>query len=419
MSKPTLVIGAGICGVSTAIWLRRLGYDVLLIDKAKPGMGASFGNAGLLAQWAIVPVTEPSLWKQIPRYLIDPKSPFFVKWSYMPKLFPWLIKYLKNANAEMAQKTTDALLPLLMDSVLQHKVLTQGTSASSWIAESKFSYAYRDKASFEKDAFGWACKKDAGMVPEIITGSDVQDVEPICGPAIQCLAVLSGQGHIINPFGYVNELARVFDVLGGTFIQSDVKDFEQETGKIKAVLTDKGRFECDKIVVTAGIWSKTLMAKLGLNVPLESERGYHVMYKNPSEMPKNPMMMTTGKFAVTPMEQGLRCAGTVELGGIKLGPSKSPIKLLRHRVAEAFPKMSYDKTEEWMGFRPSTPDSLPLIGQLGHSGIYTAFGHQHVGLTAGPKTGRLIADLIAKRTPNIDMSPYDPKRYAKGKSFIN
>ena len=411
MTKPIIVIGAGICGVSTALWLRRSGHNVIMIDKAEPGMGASHGNAGLLAQWAIVPVAEPSLWKQIPKHLIDPMSPLFVKWRYMPKLFPWLVEFLKNANMDMARKTTDALVPLLTDSVLQHKVLTKGTSAQSWIADSNFSYAYRDKTTFKKDSYSWACKKEVGMIPEIITGSDVQDVEPICGAAIKCLAVLSGQGHILDPLGYVSELAKVFGDLGGTLIQTDVQDFEREADKISAVLTGQGRFECDRVVVTAGIWSKFLMEKLGLNVPLETERGYHVMYKNPSQMPKNPMMITTGKFGVTPMTEGLRCAGTVELGGIHFGPSKAPIKLLRRRVVEAFPDMTYESTEEWMGFRPSTPDCLPLIGQLGQSGIYTAFGHQHVGMTAGPKTGRLIADIIDKRTPNIDMSPYDPERY--------
>ncbi len=412
MSKPIIVIGAGICGMSTALWLRRFGHNVILMDKAKPGMGASYGNAGLLAQWAIVPITEPSLWKQIPKHLIDPMSPLFVKWRYLPTLLPWLVEFLRNANANKALKTKDALVPLLTDSVLQHKVLTEGTSAQSWIADSKFSYAYRDKTSFEKDTFSWACKKEAGMVPDVITGLDVQDVEPICGPAIKCLAVLSGQGHVLSPHIYVSKLAEVFQNLGGTFIQTDVQDFEKNMDKISAVLTDQGRFACDKIVVTAGIWSKPLMGKLGLNVPLETERGYHVVYKNPSQTPENPMMITTGKFAVTPMTDGLRCAGTVELGGITLGPSEAPIKMLRRRVAEVFPNMTYECTEEWMGFRPSTPDSLPLIGELDHSGIFTAFGHQHVGMTAGPKTGRLIADMIDKRTPNIDMSPYDPVRYA-------
>lgn len=412
MSKPIIIIGAGICGVSAALWLQRSGHDVILMDKSKPGMGASYGNAGLLAQWAIVPVTEPGLWGKIPRYLFDPMSPLFMKWRYLPKILPWLAEFLPKANAASAKATTDALIPIVLDSVEQHKALTNGTSAQNWIAESKFSYAYRDIKGFEKDAYGWACKEAAGLIPEVITGANVQDHEPICGPAIQCLAVLSGQGHILNPLGYITELCALFIDLGGRFIQTDVQDFERTGEKISAVFTDQGRFDCDRIVVTAGIWSKPLMAKLGLKVPLETERGYHVMFKNPSELPKNPMMMTTGKFGVTPMAEGLRCAGTVEFGGIRLGPSKAPIRLLRHRVTEAFPNLTYESTEEWLGFRPSTPDSLPLIGEIGQSGIFTAFGHQHIGLTAGPKTGRLIADIIDKRSPNIDMSPYDPGRYA-------
>ena len=412
MSKPIVVIGAGICGAACALWLRRSGHDVLLLDKSEPGMGASYGNAGLLAQWAIVPMNEPGIWKNLPRYLIDPMSPLFVKWRYLPQLAPWLVEFLKNARSTTSNRTSEALVPLLSDAVEQHKSLTEGTKSQTWIADSKFSYAYRNRDSFDADAFGWALKADAGMIPEVLTGPQVQEEEPICGPMIQCLAVLNGQGHILNPLGYVRSLVDAFEEMGGRYLQADVLDFERDGKKVRAVITDKGRIECDKAVLTAGIWSKPLMAKLGLKVPLETERGYHVMYKAPSEMPRNPMMMTIGKFGVTPMSEGLRCAGTVELGGIKIGPSKAPIRLIRRRVAEVFPNLTYQSSEEWMGFRPSTPDSLPLIGEIAQSGIYTAFGHQHVGLTAGAKTGRLISDLIAQRLPNMDMSPYDPNRYA-------
>ena len=210
--KPVIVIGAGICGISTAIWLQRSNCDVLLLDKAEPGKGASYGNAGLLAQWAIVPVNEPSIWKQIPRYLIDPMSPLFLKWSYLPKLTPWLIKFLQNANSSNSSRTIEALIPLLTDSVQQHKSLTSGTAAANWIADSKFSYAYRSVEDFHKDSFGWACKKKIGMVPEVFTGNLVREVEPICGSFIDCLAVISGQGHITNPLGYISELMKVFSV---------------------------------------------------------------------------------------------------------------------------------------------------------------------------------------------------------------
>ena len=411
MSKPVVVIGAGICGTACALWLRRSGHEVLLLDKSEPGMGASYGNAGLLAQWAFIPVNEPSIWKNIPRYLIDPMSPLFVKWRYLPQLTPWLIAFLKNATSIRSNRTSEALVPLVSDAVEQHKSLTEGTKAQNWIADSKFSYAYRNRTAFEQDAAGWAIKSAAGMKPDVLTGHEVQDEEPIFGPMIQCLAVLKGQGHILNPHGYVQSLVNAFEDVGGKYRKADVLDFERNGDKLTAVITNTGRIECDKAVLTAGILSKSLTAKLGLKVPLEAERGYHVMYKFPSETPRNPMMMTIGKFAVTPMAEGLRCAGTVELGGIKLGPSKAPIRLIRRRVSEVFPNLTYENSEEWMGVRPSTPDSLPLIGEIAQSGIYTAFGHQHVGLTAGAKTGRLISDIVSQRMPNIDMSPYDPNRY--------
>jgi D-amino-acid dehydrogenase len=293
----------------------------------------------------------------------------------------------------------------------QHKSLVRGTDLEHWVTDSKFSYAYRSKAHFDADAYTWGLKKIAGFEPTVITGAEVQGCEPILGPAIQCLAVLEGQGHILNPGQYIAELAKYFTKNGGKFIRAEVLDLHKKDGRISHIDTDKGSFECSHAVITAGIWSKDLMKKLGLKVPLETERGYHVVFENPSEMPRNPMMITSGKFGVNPMDMGLRCAGTVELGDHHAGPSDAPIRFLMKHAKEVFPNLTYSGTQEWMGFRPSTPDSLPLIGELGGSRIYTGFGHQHVGLTAGPKTGRLIAQLIDGHTPNIDMSPYAPARY--------
>jgi glycine/D-amino acid oxidase-like deaminating enzyme len=408
---PIIIIGAGMCGVSTAIWLQRLGHAVILIDKGLPGMGASFGNAGLLAQWAVAPVTSPTLWREASKYLMDPNSPLFMKWSYFPKLIPWLAKYLSHANDAATRRIVSSQIPLVCDAVDQHKSLVRGTDLEHWVTDSKFSYAYRSKAHFDADAYTWGLKKIAGFEPTVITGAEVQGCEPILGPAIQCLAVLEGQGHILNPGQYIAELAKYFTKNGGKFIRAEVLDLHKKDGRISHIDTDKGSFECSHAVITAGIWSKDLMKKLGLKVPLETERGYHVVFENPSQMPRNPMMITSGKFGVNPMDMGLRCAGTVELGDHHAGPSDAPIRLLMKHAKEVFPNLNYSGTQEWMGFRPSTPDSLPLIGELGRSRIYTGFGHQHVGLTAGPKTGRLIAQLIDGHTPNIDMSPYAPARY--------
>jgi glycine/D-amino acid oxidase-like deaminating enzyme len=412
-SLKIVVVGAGIVGVSTAIWLRRSGHEVTLIDKDKPGQAASYGNAGLLAQWAIVPVTTPGLQKTALKYVFDRNSPLFLRWSYLPKVAPWLLKFVAHANDTDAHKAASGLVPILGDAVEQHKHLAKGTSAENRLIESAYSFAYESRKEFNKDTYGWNLRREHGMVPDIIEGADVQEYDPILGPNIGLLAVMKDHGHVLYPGMYVTELAQSFADAGGKIVQATVQDFDLSGGTVQSVQTDAGQFECDRAVVTSGIWSKPLMAKLGLKVPLETERGYHVIFKNPSQLPKHPMMVASGKFAVTPMGDSLRCAGTVELGGIYAGPSKAPIALLRKKAALAFPDMTYASTEEWMGFRPSTPDSLPLIGQIGESGVFAGFGHQHIGLTAGPKTGRLIADMINQNTPNIDLRPYDPMRYSR------
>ncbi len=409
--KPVIVIGAGMVGVSTAIWLQRFRREVLLLDKEGPAAGASFGNAGLIAQWAVTPVTTPDLWKSLPNYMLNPNSALFMKWSYLPKMLPWLVRFLSHANDKSTQDISRNLAPLLTDGVEQHKALVAGTELDRWVSDSKFSYAYKTLSDFEHDRYAWDLKATDGMLPTVLTGRDVQDAEPILGSNVGCLAVLEGQGHITNPGQYIQELADHFVSNGGKYVQAEVKGLTKVAGRITSVETDQGAFECSEAVITAGIWSKDVMKMLGLNVPLETERGYHVIFKNPSEMPRDPMMVTWGKFGVNPMETGLRCAGTVELGDHHALASKNPIKVLRRGAKEAFPDLAYSDTEEWLGFRPSTYDSLPLIGQIGSSGIYTGFGHQHIGVTAGPKTGRLIAQMISGNTPNLDLSPYAPERF--------
>jgi glycine/D-amino acid oxidase-like deaminating enzyme len=407
-----VVVGGGIVGLSAAIWLRRSGHDVTLIDKDKPGQATTYGNAGLLAQWAIIPVTTPGLLLSAPKYLLDKNSPLFMRWSYLPKIAPWLYKFVSHANDADTRKTAAALALIVGDSVQQHKSLVQGTKAEKRITESNINFAYESRAAFEKDAYGWALRREHGFVPDLIEGRAVQEEEPMLGPSTSLLAVLKGHGHILYPGAYATDLAEAFQQMGGHVVQAEVMDFDMSGGQVRAVQTTLGSFACDKAVVTSGIWSKPLMGKLGLDVPLETERGYHVIFKNTSQLPKHPLMMAAGKFAVTPMGDSLRCAGTVEFGGIDAEPSRAPIDMIRKRTAVAFPDMTYSDTEEWLGFRPSTPDSLPLIGELGSTGVFTGFGHQHIGLTAGPKTGRLIADLIDGKRPNMDLSPYDPMRYS-------
>lgn len=406
-----IVIGAGICGLSAALWLRRAGHEVTLIDRDGPGAGASFGNAGLLAQWAVVPVNTPGLVRTAAKYLFDTDAPLFLQWRHLPRLAPWLAQFVANANPRDAKRMTQGLVPILCDSVDQHGALARGTAAESFLASSSLAYVYDTRRDFDADGFGWAARRAAGYHPELIEGPAIRDFEPMLGPAAGCLAVLKDHGHILDPGGYMQALAQTLKDEGGRFVKAEVRDFSMDGGRITAVETDRESLTCSHAVLTAGIWSKTLARKLCLRVPLEAERGYHLHFRSPSRQLRQPLMLARGKVAVTPMATGLRCAGTVELGGLDPQPSRAPLRLIHREMKRMFPDFSFERAEEWVGFRPSTPDSLPLIGEIGRTGVFAGFGHQHIGLTAGPKTGRLIADLISGRTPNIDLAPYDANRF--------
>jgi len=411
MTQHVLVIGAGIVGVSTAIWLRRAGASVTLVDRQGPGEGTSHGNAGILASAAMVPVTTPGLVRKAPGYLLDPDFPLYMRWLYLPKIAPWLLRFLKNANDADTRRIARALTPLIGDSVIQHKSLVADIGLGHWVTESDYCFAYETRADFDAESYTWALRRDAGFEPQLIEGADVHDYEPNISPSIELIAALKEHGFIKDPGGYVRALAQAFEDMGGVMRRAEVKDFDLSGGRISGVETTQGRIDCDDVVLASGVWSKPLMKKLGLNVPLETERGYHVVYEQATGGPSRPVMVASGKFVATPMTQGVRCAGIVELGGLDPKLSKAPLALLRRKARETFPHMSAASEVEWLGFRPSTTDSLPLIGEIGSSRVFAAFGHQHVGLTGGPKTGRLIAGLVTGQPPNMELGAYAPERF--------
>ena len=412
MTQNVVVIGAGIVGVSTGIWLRRAGVDVTIVDRDGPAAGTSHGNAGVLAAVAMVPVTTPGLIAKAPGMLASRDFPLFMRWSYLPRLAPWLRRYLANANDTQTRRIAKALGPIVTDSVSQHLSLTRDIGLEDWVTQSDYCFAYRDRAAFEAERYVWELRREQGFEPALIEGTDVHDYEPNIGRDVTLIAALKQHGFIRDPGGYVKALAQAFLEMGGQFRQADVRDFDLSGGVISGVETSAGRIDCDDVVLATGVWSKPLMRKLGLNVPLESERGYHIVFENAEHGPSRPVMIASGKFVATPMAQGVRCAGVVEFGGIKAGPSKAPFALLRRQARAAFPNMTATAEIEWLGHRPAPSDSLPLIGQVGTTRVFTAFGHHHIGLTGGPKTGRLVAGLVTGQPPNLDLAAYAPQRFA-------
>ncbi len=409
--KTIAVIGAGIVGVSTAIWLKRDGFDVVLIDREGPASGTSYGNGGVLASAACVPVTGPGLIRKAPRMLLDPRQPLFMKWRYLPKLSPWLVKYLAHANAGDTRRIASAVAGVVGDSLQEHQNLARDTGAARWIVPSDYLYVYPKRADFEAESFSWGLRRDHGITWEELAQPNAYD--PAISPDLGFAVKMPDHGRIADPGQYVKDLAAHFEQLGGRCIKAEVQGIAHENGAVTGLRAGGELIACTTCVLAAGIWSGPLAKTLGLNVPLESERGYHLELWEPSLMPRSPMMIAGGKFVATPMEGRLRLAGIVEFGGLDAAPSRAPFDLLLKSGKAAFPGLRYTRAEEWMGHRPAPIDSIPLIGEApGLKGAWTGFGHHHIGLTSGPKTGRLLAQMIAGKKPNLDVAPYSPARFA-------
>ncbi len=413
MSQHVIVIGGGIVGASTALWLLRSGVQVTVIDRAGWASGTSQGNAGVLAAVSMVPVTGPGLIKKAPELLIDRDAPLFLRWRYALKLLPWLRKYLSHANDADTQRIAAGLAPIVTDTVEQHRALSKGTPAERWLQDGYYSFAYRTRSAYEAEAYTWALRAMYGMAPELREGPDVHAFDPSLSPDITFLASVPNHGYVRDPGRYVSALGREVARLGGAVVTADVIGFDLTDDRFTAVKTTQGSISADAAVLTTGVWSKSLMSQLGINVPLETERGYHIVFKGAVGGPTHPVMVASGKFVATPMSEGVRCAGILEFGGLDAGPSKAPFALLRRQTKAAFPNMTWDDEIEWQGHRPAPSDSLPLIGEVRNSRIFTGFGHHHIGLTAGPKTGRLLAQLITGQAPNMDLTPYAPGRFAE------
>lgn len=413
MIEKIAVIGAGIVGVSTAIWLQRDGHDVALIDRNDPGEPAqtSYGNAGILAAASIIPVPVPGLLAKVPKMLMDPLGPLHLKWSYLPRLLPWLVPFLRRANASDVKKTAEALAMLLSDTVEQHRAISAGTAAERFIENGIYATLYRSREACEADAWAHDLRREHGARIEFRDRARLLQDDPDLGTHYNYAACHLDHGWIRDPGNYVSALAGHFRQEGGAFIQGEVEDISRTAGGCEVrVAGDAHIF--DKAVLAGGAWSAKLAGKLGHKPMLESERGYHIVLKQPTSKPPFPYMLSDAKFVTTPMDGGLRCAGQVEFGGLEAGPSEKPFRIVHTRVRELYPNLEWETEERWLGHRPSTVDSLPFIGPSPKSdSIYFAFGAQHIGLTSGPKTGRLIADLIGNRVPNSDLSPFRVGRF--------
>ena len=414
---PVLVVGGGMVGVATAIWIQRDGYAVTLIDKGAPKDRASFGNAGVLAAASVLPAAMPGISRKLPKMLLSATEPIFMRWTYMPRLLPWALKYISHANEADTRRIALAMQAIVGNGLEDHLALTDGTDAQHFIKPCDFAVLYKNRTAFEDDCLAWDIRKSLGFDWSEHADAARADYDPVFNDALTFTAALSGHGQITDPGAYMAALRDHFVKSGGKIIAAEVTDIRREGGRATGVMTKDGPIEGQSVAITAGAWSPLLTRKLGVKIPVEAESGYHMEFWEPSFLPKMPTLIPSKKLLFSPMKGRLRVAGAVEFGGLRNAGQEAGFRLIRAAMKEVLPGLRYARETKWFGHRPAPVDSIPVISDMpGIEGVYLGFGHQHVGLTGSARTGQLLAQMIGKRRINIDMSPYDVSRFLDAKT---
>lgn len=407
-----VVIGAGIVGVCCAAYLQREGHAVTMVDRLGPGEGASKGNAGALSPGSCVPLAMPGMHRKVPRWLLDADGPLVIRPAYLLRALPWLVRFSLAGRASAVPAIADALRALHAPVFDCYAPLTARARAESLIRRSGCLVVYETTEAYEKSASEWELRRARGVRIEAIPGGELRQMEPALSPHFRHGVLLPDHGFTVDPYQLVSALAEQFARDGGRFARATVRDIAAGGHDRLALATDGGTIAADRVVLAAGAWSRPLAAALGASIPLETQRGYHVTLPRPGIAPRLPVASAEGKYYATPMAGGLRVAGTVEFAGLDAPPNYQRARRLLAQVRRMYPAVETRGFTEWMGHRPCFPDSLPVIGPAPRQrNVVFAFGHGHHGMTSGPVTGRLVADLIAGRRPFINPTPYRPERF--------
>ncbi|MCX7363996.1 MAG: FAD-dependent oxidoreductase [Alphaproteobacteria bacterium] len=407
-----IVIGAGVVGLSTALYLRRSGRDVVVIDPLPPPGGASFGNAGMISADTSVPIALPGMLRKVPSWLADPLGPLAVRPSYFPRALPWLMKWIAAGRIQRVLEISDAMRALHKDAFLCWKEMLGPGNFSDLVRPVGQVQVWEANGESSSAALERTLRERQGIPSQALGADDLRQMFPGISPAVRRGVLVPGNGYTVNPQRIVQTLHRLLLEAGGKLVPESVYKILPREGGGYDVMTNVGFHRAQQIVVAAGAYSLRLLAPLGIRVPLETERGYHVMLPTPNVSLTTTISNKSRSFGVTPMEHGLRVAGTVEIAGLDAPPDERRAKALLANIRTMFPDVNTEGHRFWMGFRPSTPDSLPILGTVeSRPGLFLAFGHGHFGMTGGPPSARLVSRLINRQATGIDAAPYAPQRF--------
>ena len=411
--KRILVIGSGIIGLCSGSYLLKDGHYVTIIERDPLGDGTSCGNAGAIAAAEIAPVALPGLWKDIPGWLLNPLGPLSLRLTYLPKFLPWLYLFLKASNRQQAESATASMAALFKTAFEDYKPLLGAAGLEGLLKKEGAITVYKSEKGLKKDDYYWDLLQRNGIEFQKLNRKEILDREPQLGEQVNYGVYTPRWGHFANPADLVKGLATEFVSNGGKHVTDEVEAFEYQDNRPAKVQTKNGQtIEFDHLVICAGAWSARLSKILGDNFPLDTERGYNTTLPTPGVELNNMVLFAEDKFVATPMNTGLRIGGAVEFSGIDAQPNYQRCDTLLKLAKSYMPNLNAEGGTKWMGRRPSTPDSLPVISKsTHHQNVHYAFGHGHLGITGGAVTGRTIADMISGRPVSFDLNPFRINRF--------
>ena len=404
------IIGAGIQGISNALFLQKKGFNVTIFDRDQPGSStASYGNAGHFSPYASVPINRPDILTDVPAMLLSSTGPLALKWNYVPKMIPWFLKFIKNCSTKKMMHTAKNMHQILDLALPAYDELFDEIDLEGLVEKKGILYIWNDK-SLKSRELEINVRKELGVEQQVVTPKEIHDLEPNIKPFYHGGVYYRHGRHARNPKKILLKLFDLFLKKGGKFLKLNVQDIDFD-GEIPIIKTETQRFIFDKIIIACGAFSKRLTDNLDEKIPLDTERGYHVHFKDCDHLLSRPVIFSNRGFGITPMEQGLRVVGTVEFGGLQNPLSKGRIKNLINNAKYMLGDLP-EHDDEWLGFRPSTPDFLPVIGpSKNHKNILYCFGHHHLGWTLGPISGKIISGMIAEENTNLDLKAYSSLRF--------
>ena len=412
--KSVGVVGAGIQGVCVGLQLIKKGIPVTIFDRHDPlsseFKSASYGNAGHFSPYAVLQFNRPDVLYDVPKMLFSSNGPLALKWNYVPRLMPWILNYLKKFNKKSMLHTAKYMHQILSLSNDAYEEIFKEIDTTNLIEKKGIIYVWTNK-NLKSRKLEIKVRNDLGIEQKLLTQKEILDLEPNLSPAFDAGVIYENAMHARDPHGILKAIFKLFLIKGGKFIQENITNLKQIDDSQTIIKSEKDKYIFEKIVIASGAFSKNLTDQLEENIPLDTERGYHVHFKDMEHLISRPVIFLDRGFGMTPMNQGLRAVGTVELGGLKNPPSKKRIDYLIRCAKELLPQLK-KHDDEWLGFRPTLPDFLPILGpSLKNKNIIYAFGHHHLGWTLGAITGKIISGIVAEEKTNLDLSPYSSKRF--------